>query len=501
MRVALLRPGYSVVYDLYKVSSKVEAVVPPIGLMCIAANLEKHGHEVRIFDLEMSRTPIDELISELQTFDPGLVGLGTATPTYFIAQELASKLKSALNVPVALGGPHASILSENVLNETPAVDYVARHEGEQTIVELVEALEGRRELTDVQGIYYRDGIQVHKNPDRKLCENLDDLPMQSFHLIDHDKYMHSVPLKGMRKMGAVLTSRGCPSQCTFCCRVFGKHVRERSISNVMDEVEYLLTKLGVQWVTFYDDTLLLKKSRVLAFCEEIHRRQLKFDWQCFARVNNIDDEIVEHVVEAGCKIISVGIESGNDEILKQIRKGTTVELVRKATSIISKHPVELRGSFILGLPWETQETLADTYKLIMELPLNRVNVNICTPYPGTSLYDQALEGAGIHLLSADWREFRRHGHAVIRTDELSPEDLVEAQKKFVRDFYTRPSVLRYHVEQFIAGERDMFYYRPLVHSLQQVMENAPDAGGHIANTTTCEKTKRGKSIPKDKIGN
>jgi radical SAM superfamily enzyme YgiQ (UPF0313 family) len=338
-------------------------------------------------------------------------------------------------------------------------------------LELANHLKENTAFSDeIKGVSLRKGGEVIHHPARPFIENLDELPLQSYHLVPHDKYMHSVPTKGLRKMAAVMTSRGCPNRCTFCFRMLGQEVRYRSIESVMQELEYVLNKLNVKWVTFYDDTFTTDKQRIINICEEIKKRNLNFEWQCFVRANCIDDDLMEAMISSGCKVVSLGVESGNDEILKRVKKGTTVQLIRKAVDTIAKYDIEARGSFILGLPGETEETVEDTFKLIRELPLHRINVNICTPYPGTELFEQALRNEGISLLSRDWKEFKRHGNCVVRTDDLGPDELIEYQKQATILFYTREDVLKYHLDQFIRGERDMFYYRPLIFALKHALD-------------------------------
>lgn len=469
-KIALIRPSYSVVYGLFKTEVKQESVIPPIGLLYIASVLLKNNYEVKIFDCEIDKITSEDLVLRLKEFNPLIIGVSSATPNYWMARDIIKKIKVELKTIIVLGGPHATVCAEEVLKNDSEVDFVVRGEGEFALVELADKIRaGQNDFENILGLSFRQGTAVTHSFDRPLLENLDELPEQAYSLVPYQKYTHSVPRKGVRKMAAILTSRGCPNNCTFCFRLFGRTVRYRSMEKVLEEVEYAVKNLGVGWITFYDDTFTVDKKRAIKICREIRDRGLKFDWQCFVRANTIDDELMHEFIAAGCQIVSIGVESGNDEVLRRVKKGTNVEMIRRAADIISKYDVEARGSFILGLPGETEETIKDTFKLIMELPLKRINVNICTPYPGTELFEQASRNEGIRLLSNNWQEFKRHGNCVIETDGLRSEQLIRYQKEAINMFYTRKDVLEYHLDQFLKGERDLYYYRPLIFALEHAM--------------------------------
>lgn len=474
-RVALVRPAYSAVYGLFKTKVKQESVIPPMGLMYIAAVLEGNGYEVKIFDCEIDTLSNEELISALKTFDPLITGVTSATPNHWIACEIIKKIKQEVGCFIVSGGPHPTVQPEEVLQETAEIDFVIRYEGEFSMLELINKIRlNDTNFAEIDGLSFRSGngiIEITHNKDRELIEDLNELPRQSYHLLPYEKYTHSVPRKGIKKMAAILTSRGCPNNCSFCFRMFGRTVRNRSIESVLDEIEYAIKELGVEWVTFYDDTFTVDKNRAIQVFRGMRDRGIKVDFQCFVRANTINDELMQEMIASGCKIVSLGIESGNDEILKGVKKGTNVEMIRGAMNLIAKYDIEIRGSFILGLPFETKKTLRDTFRLIEELPLHRINVNICTPNPGTELFRQAQRGEGIRLLSNNWQEFRRHGNCVIETDELTPKELINYQKEALRLFYTRKDVLEYHLDQFLKGEKDMFYFRPVIFALKQELDN------------------------------
>lgn len=500
--VVLVRPSYSGVYGLFTAKTKTETV-PPVGLAYIAATLRGgtyDGDSIRsgparkfspiIIDNELERLTPDQLASKVLSYNPILVGIGAATTSFHQASELADKLNG--EVPLALGGPHVTSRGPIALTEGRSFDFAIPREGEYGLLELAEAIDTGGNPSEIRGLYFRSGNQVVSTPERPLIPDLNRLPMQAFDLLNMNEYNHLIAGKGMGQLGAVISSRGCPAGCYFCFNQFGRVIRFRDSDNVLEEIEHLRTKEGAEWLTFYDDTFTWPQKkpagveredfdslgRIKRISAGMVERGLTMPHQVFVRANLVRESALEAVVRAGGSVASMGLESGNDQILRNVGKGITQERIAGALDTLSRFPeIEVRGSIILGLPGETHETVEQTMQLIETAKIQRVNVNIATPYPGTEMYDMALKGEGLRFLpgaETDWNRFRRHGNCLIEVGDLTPADLIQYQKDAHTRFYTRPDVIEHHFGQMAeclrndsSLEENAYHFRPPMFALRE----------------------------------
>lgn len=467
MKILLTRPAYSPLYQLFTSESRQKAVDFPLGIAYVAAALEKDGHQVEIIDGEADDLTPSALVKRIEASQPDIVGVGATTVDFEDANLILKETKERLNVTTVLGGAHATVLADEVLRENPHIDYLVRGEGEITAPELLKQLEQKGDLSLVQGLSYREGGKIIHNADRPLIPDLNKNCWPARHLVDNSKYIIPVPKKGMRRMTVIQALRGCPSKCVYCYRMFGNRVRFRDAVLVVDEVEDCINKYGVEYVNFVDDTFMINPRRVTELCNEIIKRKIKFSWQCFTRADTIEEDLLRIMKKAGCEQISIGVESGNQEILDIAGKGTTLEQYVKAYKLLGKVGFEKRGSFILGLPYENTKTMRDTIDFAKKLKLDRAFFNICTPYPGTQLFEMAERGEGLHLSTKSWKEFKRWGNAVIELEDVSRDQLIEQQKIASMEFYARPKIIFHHLKTFLGGNHDKFFYRPLIFGLKE----------------------------------
>ncbi len=441
-------------------------MAPPTGLMYVASSLRAAGHQVKIIDAEVYHLPISRIIKEIAGFNPDVVGAGATSPDFHIASRILKKVKEiSKEITTIVGGPHPTALPAQVLSEESHIDYVIRYEGEITTPKLIDTLENGGDIQKVNGVSYRNKEgDIKHNPDRDLLD-VNRVPWPARDLIDQKKYSFHVHGKGSTTMTTFQTSRGCPNRCTFCYRMFKNTVRFRHTQLIVDELESCVNEYGTRFIYFIDDTFTYSIRRVIEICDEILNRRLDFYWLCLTRADALDTEMLSKMRKAGCTQVSIGVESGNQRILNGVGKGTTLEQYRRGYRLLKKFGFETRGSFILGLPYETKETIRDTIKLAKELDLDRAFFNILTPYPGTEVYEQALEGDGVRLVTNDWKEFKRWGNSVIELDGITREELVELQKKAMTEFYARPRIILRHIQEFLKGEHSAFYYRPLWYAI------------------------------------
>jgi radical SAM superfamily enzyme YgiQ (UPF0313 family) len=285
--------------------------------------------------------------------------------------------------------------------------------------------------------------------------DINEIPWPDREGIMLDRYTWSVPGRGIERFSTLMTDRGCPFSCTFCSAhtVFGKKMRYRNITDVVNEIDYLVNKLKITHISFIDDTLTLNRNRVVQMCREIIKRKISFTWEGWTRANTIDDELVQIMKKAGFVRVSFGIESGSPKILKKIKKGIKQKDIVAGYKIMKKNGIETRGSVMLGHAYETRETAYETLRFVKSLKdCNQMYISIATPYPGTELYQQALNGeGGLVLLERDFSKYTRYGKPVTRVNDLSPDDLSKLQRKGFMMFYCTPGRIWYNFRR--AGLR------------------------------------------------
>ena len=467
MKVLLTRPAYSPLYQLITSKTEQKLVFPPMGLLYVAAALEEEGHQVEIVDGEADDMTPDMILRRIEVSKPDIVGAGATTVDFEYANSILKQAKESFGVITMLGGAHGTILPNQVLDENHHIDYIVRREGEITVRELLKEIGGNRNFSQVEGISYREDGKVVNNKERSLISNLDKNLWPARHLLDNSKYLFPVPRKGMQIVTSIQTARGCPYGCIYCYRMFGRKIRFRDPKLVVDEIEDSADRWGVQFISFVDDTFTVDRERVIEICEQIIRRKLNISWACLARVDTLEENMLKKMREAGCEQVSTGVESGNQEILDGLKKGTKLEQYEEAYRMLKKIGFETRGSFMLGLPHENVETLRNTIDFAKKLQLDRAFFNICTPYPGTPLFQMAEEGDGLSLLTKDWKEFKRWGDAVIELDGVSSDELIKWQRIAMMEFYARPKIIFNHIKEFLKGEHAKYYYRPLFFGLAE----------------------------------
>jgi anaerobic magnesium-protoporphyrin IX monomethyl ester cyclase len=365
--------------------------IQPMGLLYLAAMLRRAGHRVRIIDGEVEHVNQEALAAIVASERPDFFGITSTTAQATRAFALAQAVKGrAPETFVTLGGPHASSLPERSLQECDALDAVVFGEGEQTILDIMDRLARRESLEGVHGTAYREPGGIVVNASRELVDDLDTIPFPAWDLIPMHKYVASTwfPNK-VKQYTNIFTSRGCPYGCTFCGAktTWTRKFRARSPENVIAEMVEVYRRFGIPNFFISDDLFTLKRQRVLEICSLILEKQLPITWTCLSRVNTVDAEMLATMKKAGCYLISYGLESGSQEVLDKLDKGTTVEQGVKAVEMTKAAGIKVFGSFMIGSPGETPETVEATIKLIRRLKLDEVGLGVTTAYPGTDLFD------------------------------------------------------------------------------------------------------------------
>ncbi|MHB9073515.1 MAG: B12-binding domain-containing radical SAM protein [Desulfobaccales bacterium] len=326
-----------------------------------------------------------EIRKTIADFAPSLVGISSKSQNFLSATRVAQLVKSVnKDIVVVIGGPHPSLQKAEALKEE-CFDIGVFGEGEITILEVLQAQSGDKALSEIPGIAYREGGKVVINSGRELIQDIDTLPFPISTapevLKDYSKY----PKEAFRY---IFATRGCPYNCSFCGSryIWTRKPRFRSVENILREIKEL-QKLGINWIHFDDDTFGIKRSFIKELANGMMRQCPDMSWSCEMHVKLVDPEIISLMKKAGCKDIQMGIESGNNAILKEIRKGITIEGAINAAQIIKRANISLELFFMVGFPQETEETLNDTFKAIKNIPCDNIIYSIFTPYPGTELFN------------------------------------------------------------------------------------------------------------------
>ncbi|MFC1948662.1 B12-binding domain-containing radical SAM protein [Chloroflexota bacterium] len=415
---------------------------PILGICYISAALKTQGISCKIFDAHYNVWTYDELIQKILEYEPTLVGFTAMTHEVIPCSNIANVIKKRLGVTTVIGGCHVTPIPERTLNEFGVFDYAVIGEGEKTIIDLVQFIQKNRANTypvSISGLAFRDSnnnVIVNDPRTSSTSSDLDLLPFPDF----TEYYTESDSLAGKGAEYPMMSSRGCPYNCAFCMRVLGKKVRRRSAQNIVDEMEYASTRWGAHTFKFVDEILLFNDDDTRELLNLMINTSLpdRIRWNCTTRANLVNKELIDLSKKAGCYRIEIGVESGNENILKAINKGITIQQIRGAIRIIKEAGMATSTNFILGHPNETKETIRDTIKLAAELNTDDVGVGIMVPYPGTRIYDMALKGeAGYRLLTENWSEYDKYGGQALELRQLTAADLGRWQRYFFIYFYLR----------------------------------------------------------------
>jgi len=416
---------------------------PPMGLISLAAVLEKAEFAVTIVDANLQKLKPEEVIPRVA--DADVVGLTAMTPTIGAALEIARIVREARHsLPILLGGPHATLLPEETLAVAPEVDIIVRGEGEKIIVDLLLALVSKQAIGDLPGITYRKDGEITGTPLAKENVDLDSLPFLAYHLLQWRHYKPHPPHGRALPFAAIITSRGCPYHCSYCSKpVFGTRFRAQSPSRVTEEIAYYKEKYHIGELAFYDDVFTLDGKRAHAIAESMLQKGLKIPWTCETRVNLVDRELLQHMKQAGCYAIAYGLESASPEILQTLSKNISLEQAEEAIRLTREAGIQTIGYFMLGSPGETPETVRQTIDFAIKLKLDFAQFAVTVPFPGTELYDIYLKNGHKDISWKDLSYARLEGGVtpVFESDKLSKADLQNWMKRAYQEFYLRPAYI------------------------------------------------------------
>jgi anaerobic magnesium-protoporphyrin IX monomethyl ester cyclase len=407
--------------------------LPPLGLMYVAAALEKAGFEVQMLDnylLKQSTQEVQQLALKLK---PEIVGITCGSATYKKTVETAQAIKQVLpNCKIVVGGWHASYMPDSLL-ETSEIDYVVMGEGEAAITQLAGYIM-KGDLVGaagVAGVASRSKSGNIKNPP-KFLSNMDEIPFPARHLLPLEKYDRTIEFLKAKPADVMSISRGCTFNCGFCetKKLWGNICRSFSPQRVMAEVQDLVNKYNTKGIYFINDNFTLKKKETSQWCDLMIKSKLDLEWVCDTRVDLVSEELLEKMASAGCKTIWFGVESGSPRILEKINRHITLEQTENAFKLCRKKGIQVACSFMLGMPGETKEDLMASFRFAEKLDADWCQFNIFIAYPDSPLYREMLETKKYTELD----DFLLS----VKTDEFDYNDLMAIQKQFFKDFHRAP---------------------------------------------------------------
>jgi radical SAM superfamily enzyme YgiQ (UPF0313 family) len=464
--VLLIQPPTSISERYARDVGDVGGYLPPLGLAMIAAVLKENNFRVSIIDSIVMNYSYKDIASIIKERKPKAVGITAMTPNYHRAKALAEEIKKEFpNIILIIGGHHATIMPARVLQESD-YDIGVIGEGESTIIELLELYKSTNydykrflssvKLKKINGIAFKNKGKITINRSRELIKNLDELPYPARELLPMKKYL---PLPNQYKRKPVMhmvAIRGCPYNCTFCSnnKVFGRRIRARSPEKVVEEIMYVMRRYNAKEISFWDDMMTTNKEWIHKFCDLLIKNKLDITWTCYARVDSVDEPMLRKMKRAGCWNIFFGFESGVQELLDNINKGITLEQIENANNWCKKIGIEVRASFMIALPGETSQLARKTIEFAKKLNPDYAQFCITTPYPTTSLYENAKKYG---ILIEDFSKFNIWEPVFIPKGYKNAEQIREIEKVAMREFYIRPAYILSRIKKINSLE-DIFRY-------------------------------------------
>ena len=411
----------------------------PLGTLSVAAAMQQAGHEVEF--LNGAFLTREDILRAVEEAAPEFVGLYSTAFGWPKAKQAAAEIRRILpEVFITVGGPYPIAVREECLSDCCWLDAVVTGEGEVTVVELLGRLAAKTSLNGVAGLVYRDGEQIIVNEPRPLITELDDLPFPARELLGAADHYIPPPATYRRKpVAVVMTSRGCNRKCIYCFQIDKERlsgIRYRSIASVIEEIELCLSQ-GYREIKFIDETLAGDYDRAMRLAREIKERGLDFSWFASARVDQVDQPLLEAFREAGCWAILLGAESGVQKNLNTIRKGISLEQTRQAVWAAKSAGLKVFTPFLFGIPGETFEDGLKTIEFACELNPDVANFHCLTPFPGTELYDN-IEKYG--TVSSDLGDYSYQGAAFVPYT-MSRDEIASLRQIAFKSFYSRPKFL------------------------------------------------------------
>jgi anaerobic magnesium-protoporphyrin IX monomethyl ester cyclase len=428
----------------------------PQGLLSIAAYLIKQGHDVSVYDCLGPHAPInlDEQAKAILAYNPAIVGFSATTSSFPDAADLAQKIKEhSSGIVTVCGGVHVSALEGKLLKDYPAFDYLIAGEGELSMAELAAG----NESASIKGLIWRSGTEIVVNGPHEKISDLDNLPFPAYEKLHGFPHDYHLPLFSyVNTPGAtMITSRGCMYQCSYCDRsVFKKGFRYNSAAYIYEHMKHLRTKFGVRHINIYDDLFTANRPRVVELYEKLTREPLGINFNCAVRVGYTDNDLLRMLKDAGCLMVSLGIESADPQMLARHKSGVSLDDVRDTVRRIQAAGLRAKGLFMMGLPGETEESIHQTSDFIISLGLDDMNMAKFTPFPGAPLWANIRDEG---TFNEDWRLMNCLNFVFVPQGIASQERLDHLYNEHVKRFYSDEAWRKKFRKRLWQHRKSLFY--------------------------------------------
>jgi anaerobic magnesium-protoporphyrin IX monomethyl ester cyclase len=432
MKILLLQPPISE-------KGVTSFMYPPLGLIALASYLQQEGHNISLYDSNVEKNSIEDILNLVKIQSPQIVGIGAMSVNINKTFEVAQAIKSySKEIIIIVGGVHPTVEPQQTL-ENPYIDFVVRGEGEITAAELVNTLQkGGSDFEKIQGLGFKKENKIIINPPRDLIKDISALPIPAYHLLNIAKYR--APYTSRTPFMIMARSRGCPFQCTFCGvkKMFGLSYRAQRPERSIKEIEYLINELDIKEIGFKDSEFTLDPKNVEELCDLLIEKKYDLTWDCNGRVNHVTPSLLKKMKEAGCTTITYGIESGDQKVLDIMKKQITIQQIIDTIKMSKAAKLKVIGNFMIGNAGDTKETIEKTINFAKELSLDYAYFGFTTPFPGTELREQAIANG---WLLNDKLEAIKYEDCIMNATSLPTPELKRYLTKAYRSFYFRPSYI------------------------------------------------------------
>lgn len=418
---------------------------PPLGLLYVSSVLENIGVNVRVLDIDINGLNDNKMLSFIKEFSPNIIGITSITPTVKEAFRLSDIIKRHFDMPIIFGGIHPTMNPEECIRHS-SVDFVVKGEGEDIVKELVyELASNGKDFSKIKGLFYKDRGDFYFTGERPLIEDLDNVPFPARHLLKLSSYRP--PDAEHLPVASILTTRGCPGRCTYCCtnNLFKNRYRSRSIANVAEEIDEIIGRFKAKEIHIADDAFNVNKTRAIEFCEAIKKRKYKVNFEFLngLRADMVDQDILDAFKSIGVKNVSFGAETADKNILKNVKKNILPEDVERAVGLAKKNGFKTWVFFMIGLPGETESSIRGTIKFAKKIDPDFAKFLIFKPFPGTEIYNN-IRSKG-YIDSFDFDQYGVYTAPVHHLEDLSGLDMSRWQRRAFKKFYFRPGKIWRHI--------------------------------------------------------
>lgn len=451
--VLLIQPPVSL-HEIYGGLAEAGAETPPLNLLLLAAIIREKGYDPHILDCAARHLGYGDILEFVDTHNPVCVGLTAMTPHIMQAGKVAESIRARFPATlIALGGAHITCVPEATMERFSAIDIGFLGESDHSLPEFLDAYTQGKDFSGIHGLILRKADRIERTPPRKERVNLDTLPMYAWDILEGFPEQYKTPLFAAHKIPAtpILTSRGCPGKCTYCFSGGHKTLAAYSAEKILTMLMHLKNIYGIQEFMIYDDNFVMYKKNLHELLDSLIEVKLNMSWSCNARVDMIDEILLNKMAQAGCWQISYGIETGNDTIMESLQKKITKDQIQRALLLTKKAGIRTVGYFMIGHFGETQATIEETIQFACSCALDDMRMSFFTPLPGTAAYPEAHKYGEF---DDDWGKMTLFSPVFI-PHGFTKESLIAHQKRVFRRFFLRPRIMFAYLK-FLKSPANIF---------------------------------------------